>query len=56
MPADPSPARHSRDRRSHGEDYPGHGDGEDLEGQYAAPDDPSAPHEDDDRDQEDEPR
>jgi hypothetical protein len=57
MPADPTPGRHSRDRRSHGEDYPGHGDGDDLEDQYSAPDEPSAPDEDDgDRDQEDEPR
>jgi hypothetical protein len=56
MPADPTPGRHSRDRRSHGEDYPGHGDGEDLEDQYSAPDEPSAPDGDDgDRDQEDEP-
>ena len=55
MPAgDPTPERHSRDRRSHGEDYPGHGDNDGLEDQYSAPDEPSESGEDD-GDQEDEP-
>ena len=41
--SDPTPGRHSRDRRSHGEDYPGHGDPERPEEQYSAPDEPSEP-------------
>jgi hypothetical protein len=44
--SDPTPGRHSRDRRSHGEDYPGHGDPEGPEEQYSAPDEPSEPDED----------
>ena len=53
---DPTPGRHSRDRRSHGEDYPGHGDPDGLDEQYSTPDEPSPPDEDDpDRDREDEP-
>jgi hypothetical protein len=44
--SDPTPGRHSRDRRSHGEDYPGHGDPEGPEEQYSAPDEPSEPGED----------
>jgi len=57
MPAgDPTPERHSRDRRSHGEDYPGHGDPEGPEEQYSTPDEPSQPDADDtDGDREDEP-
>ena len=57
MPAsDPTPDRHSRDRRSHGEDYPGHGDADGLGDQYSAPEEPSELDEDDDaRDQEAEP-
>ena len=57
MPAsDSTPGRHSRDRRSHGEDYPGHGDADRPEDQYSAPEEPSKADEDDgDRDREDEP-
>lgn len=38
---EPTPERHSRGRRSHGEDYPGHGDPDSLEDQYAAPEEPN---------------
>ena len=57
MPAgDPTPGRHSRDRRSHGEDYPGQGDPEAPAEQYSTPDEPSEPGEDDtDGDREDQP-
>ncbi len=56
MPAsDPTPERHSRDRRSQGEEYPGHGDAGSLEEQYGAPEEtPDANDEHDaDRDEED---
>ena len=57
MPAgDPTPGRHSRDRRSHGEDYPGQGDPQAPAEQYSTPDEPSEPGEDDtDGDREDQP-
>jgi hypothetical protein len=56
MPAsDPTPDRHSPDRRSQGEEYPGHGDADSLEEQYGAPDEtPDANEEDAARDEEDE--
>jgi hypothetical protein len=54
--SDPTPGRVSRDRRSHGEDYPGHGDADRPGDQYSAPEEPAEPDEDDtDRDREDEP-
>jgi hypothetical protein len=47
---------HRRDRRSQGEEYPGHGDAGSLEEQYGAPDEtPDANEERADRDEEDEP-
>lgn len=53
--SDPNPERHSRDRRSQGEEYPGHGDAGSLEEQYGAPDEtPDANEEDAGRDEEDE--
>jgi hypothetical protein len=53
--SDPRPDRHSRDRRSQGEEYPGHGDAGSLEEQYGAPDDePAANDEDAGRGEEDE--
>jgi hypothetical protein len=51
---DPKPERHSPDRRSQGEEYPGHGDAGSLEEQYGAPDEtPDANEEDAERDEED---
>jgi hypothetical protein len=50
--SDPTPDRHSRDRRSQGEEYPGHGDAGSLEEQYGAPETPDANEEDADRDEE----
>jgi hypothetical protein len=53
--SDPTPDRHSRDRRSQGEEYPGHGDAGSLEEQYGAPDEtPDANEEDAGRHEEDE--
>jgi hypothetical protein len=50
---DPKPERHPRDRRSQGEEYPGHGDGGSLEEQYGAPDEtPDANEEDTGSDEE----
>jgi hypothetical protein len=51
---DPKSERHSRDRRSQGEEYPGHGDAGSLEEQYGAPDEsPDANREDAGGDEED---
>ena len=51
---DPKPERHPRDRRSQGEEYPGHGDAGSLEEQYGAPDEsPDANEEDAGGDEED---
>jgi hypothetical protein len=53
-PTDPKPERNSRDRRSQGEEYPGHGDAGSLEEQYGAPEDtPDANEDDAARDEED---
>jgi hypothetical protein len=53
MPASDQP--HPHHRRSHGEEYPGRGDADNLEEQYGASEEPSEPDEDDaDRDEEDE--
>jgi hypothetical protein len=52
--SDPKPERHSRDRRSQGEEYPGHGDAGSLEEQYGAPgESPDANEEEAGRDEED---
>lgn len=45
--SDPTPGRHSRDRRSHGEEYPGRGDADNLEEHYGAPDETPEQDEDD---------
>jgi hypothetical protein len=51
--SDPTPERNSPDRRSQGEEYPGHGDAGSLEEQYGAPDEtPDANEEDAGRDEE----
>ena len=46
---------HPRERRSHGEEYPGRGDADSLEEQYGTTDEPPEPDEDDEGDEEDEP-
>lgn len=52
--SDPTPERHSRDRRSQGEQYPGHGDAGSLEEQYGAPDEEPDANEERDADREEE--
>lgn len=46
---------HPRERRSHGEEYPGRGDADSLEEQYGASDEDAEPDEDEQRDEEDDP-
>ncbi len=53
MPANerPSEKPHPRDRRSQGEEYPGHGDAGSLEEQYGTPEPPEPEDDDADRDE-----